>query len=914
MFLLVTIYLNDSNHKFQVTKFNKELNFLDKLNVRACFNTFLLAAFVSIFWTIDISAQIQNTSKDTIILTKETNDGTVKIELNSLDDLSNPRIDSLIKVLNSKTSVDSSEVYGHSLFKNKFQLIDGSNGKNISKVSDDYIVGFGDEISVLIYGASAYTAKYIVDAEGFIYPEDMPNLFLLGLKLKDARKIIRKTFSRYYIFDKNQITISLSSPREILVNIFGEVKKPGSYSISALNTSFQALYNAGGPKTTGSVRNIKVLNDDKVSYFDVYDLMINPSNNLDLYLSENALINVPVAQKIVRIQGQVNRPMYYELKKNEGLLSLLEFAGGTTSKAYLKNITIERYLDDTRKIIDVNLREILGQNKDFKLYNGDLIYIQEIPASLENFVMIKGAIKRPGRYNLSSTPTIRELLERAQLLNSAKKDLIFLTRLNNDGTKSLVTLNLKEANVLKYKLMNADVLEIKDLSAYVDQSKVYTTGAVRNPIEFPYDVEEQFTVIKAIELSGGLQSDAGDLAYLFRTSINNKNEKEYIVVDLKDAFAHPNDPSKNIIFKPEDELIVLSNTASSEQKFVNIRGAVRNPNEFEYARNLKIKDLILMSGGLRPEASYEIDIFRMQLINKAYQSVKVATLNVDSDFELVGNNTFKIEPGDELVARTYKEFGEQAFITIKGEVALKGDFALIKKNERLLDLIQRAGGFTNQAFIEGVSVLRSDNVVVYAELNSPNGNPILMEGDIINIPKREDLVFILLKNTKALELFPERFDSIKIGVKYHEGKSANWYINEYVGGLGYQSSPMDIFVQSPNGAIKRTKKKFLGLKKVYPGVDIGSVVGVGTDYSKQDVDNQNIMSASQFPTFKEGVIINIDKDGKIEKRVNGTDEDEKLRILDNEPKKEIFRQSSSKGSKTKSSEPVRKQSTKNNRS
>jgi protein involved in polysaccharide export with SLBB domain len=251
----------------------------------------------------NLSGQINENveEKDTVRLIKETPNGTVIVELNDLEDLSNSRIDSLIRVLDSKTASGSSNIYGHSLFRGKFELVDKAVGKSIVKIPDTYILGFGDEISISIFGTSQFLGKYEIDAKGFIYPEDQPSIYLFGLEMGQAKEVIRKAFSRYYIFRRDQISITLGAPRDILVSIFGEVKKPGSYNISALNTSFQALYNSGGPKKTGSVRNIKVLTDGYESILDVYEMMSNPQSNIDLAISDNSLINVPVAQKIVRI-------------------------------------------------------------------------------------------------------------------------------------------------------------------------------------------------------------------------------------------------------------------------------------------------------------------------------------------------------------------------------------------------------------------------------------------------------------------------------------------------------------------------------------------------------------------------------------------------------------------------------------
>ena len=827
-----------------------------------------------IFLTTLVFSQIEEDikteqSRDTVRLIKETSDGTMIIELSDLEDLSDNRIDSLIQILELKTSVDSSNIYGHSLFKNKFELIDDEVGRSIVKTPNSYILGIGDEISISIFGTSQFLGKYIVDSKGFIYPEDMPSIFLFGLELGQAKQVIRKAFSRYFIFRSDQIAISLGAPRDIVVNIFGEVKKPGSYNISALNTSFQALYNAGGPNEKGSVRNIKVITDGFESRLDIYKLMVNPNSNADLVISENTLINIPVAEKVVRIEGAINRPMSYELLTDEGLKELIQYAGGLSSEAYLKTISVRRYDVDKLRVIDVQLEPIIRGRSNFKLQNGDVITIKKIANILQDVVYINGAVKHPGVYELSTTPKIKNLLERAELVREARKDLIFLKRTNDDGTTSVLQVNgnevlANEGSSNNLLLEHQDEIVVDSLSRFVDKSTIKVSGAVRHEIEHSYDASGRMTVRSALNLAGGTLSDAADQAFILRTNPNNNTEKEYIRVDIKEVL-DLNQGKADVALLPDDELIVLSNSESDDIKLITISGSVRIESELAYAKNLQIRDAIMLAGGLQREASGVIDVYRNTY--EAAASIfrtEVFSVKVDTNYEPENAGSFALRPGDKLVARKLDHFESKAFVTIQGEVNQTGQFALIKNNETVSELLTRAGGLTSEAFGEGASILRDSTKNLVLNLKkalantSSASNYILKDGDQIVVPKIENIVYVDISNTQAHKTMGQ--DSLQwwIGVPYEEGKSASWYLESFAGGpANFVEDPIE-YVQSPNGGLSRSQKK-LWLFKKQPKVNVGSTVGYISDKNSSALHTANEQSRS-FSRLRKGVIINIDKE------------------------------------------------------
>ena len=830
----------------------------------------LVFLFLSTLVFSQIEEDIQNEEiRDTVRLIKETSDGTMIVELSDLDDLSDSRIDSLLRILDRKTATDSSNIYGHSLFKNKFSLIDDEVGRSIVKTPSSYILGIGDEISISIFGTSQFLGKYILDNKGFIYPEEMPSIYLFGLELGQAKQVIRKAFSRYFIFRSDQIAISLGSPRDIVVNIFGEVKKPGSYNISALNSSFQALYNAGGPNEKGSVRNIKVITDGFESRLDIYKLMVDPNSNADLVISDNTLINIPVAEKVVRIEGAINRPMSYELLATEGLKELIKYAGGLSSQAYLKSVSVRRYDVDKLRVIDVKLESILNGTSNFDLQNGDVITVKRISSILQDVVYITGAVNHPGVYELKTTPSIKDLLERAELVRESRTDLIFLKRSNNDGTTSILQVNANQAlsdgsSEYNLKLEHDDEIVVDSLSRFIDKHTITVSGAVRHQINHSYDASGKMTVRSALNLAGGTLPDAASEAFILRTNPSNKTEKEYLNINISEL--EQND-KVDIVLEPNDELIVLSNTKSDDEKFITIEGAVRNKPVLSYAENLKIEDVLSLAGGLMREASGVIDVYRS--IYKPSTSnfrTQVFTIKVDESFKLVNDTDFYFLPGDRLVARKLDHFEPKSYVTIKGEVNQTGIFGLIKVNEKVSELIKRAGGLTNEAFVEGSYILRDSTKKLVLDLDqvlstsNSLSDYILKDGDIVIVPQKENVVYVDITNTQAGDNISQ--DSIKrfFGVPFQKGKSAEWYLESYAGGPGSGVQNPEVIVKRANGAFSKTQKKFWFFKSKAK-VEIGSVVGyvtINEDKGYNSVDEQKV-----FSKLRKAVIISIDKGGQL---------------------------------------------------
>ena len=837
------------------------------------------------------------------------------------------------EIVEEKNELPASPIFGQHIFRNKsIKLYRQSQDV---KPPDSYVLGAGDIIAISIWGASQTADIFEINKSGFISPTAMPRIYLKGISLGKAKELLFQRYSQFYRFRKEEFEVSINYSRTITVNIVGEVLNFGSFTIPATNTAFNALVASGGPSDIGSVRNIKLMRaGEQPKNIDIYEFLLNPSVQDNFYLQENDYIHVPVADRLISVAGAVKRPFTYELVKGENLMKLIEFAGGLQNNAYTGNFQITRIVNDEEVIIDVNYKDLLTAGRDFDLLNGDKIVVKTIPKPYKNFTEITGAVEFPGRYEHFQGMKISDLLDKGVLAEGSRTDIAFMQRANLDGTVRYLRINLDDiidnpGSATNVALLPQDKLIIYTQSQFTETATFSVVGAVRNAIEFPFDVDENIKVEDAILMAGGVTPDVAEYAYIKRIDIKKPKEREYIRVNLQNALLNPNS-NDNLVLKPFDELRVYSksgflddsdvaidgavrnpgsyayddglkvsdliyfakglridatdfaylirtdptdsqieqyirldlkkimenpNSAENinlapfdritvyskmayiEDSNIRISGAVRTPGEFKFAETFTLKDALTLAGGLKLEASKShVDIFRIVIKDDAPIETIVATVEVDDSLNVIsgGDNNFQLQPFDHIVVRSIPDFDFQDLVSINGEVMYPGTYPLIADNEKLLSIIQRAGGLTNEAFPDGATLYRSDGGTGYVVLDlidvlknsNSRYNFILKEGDVIEIPKAKDLVTIN-GATKAIEIYPEKIAlGGKFSVAFHKGKNAKWYVEHYAAGVGENGKKKLITVEHPNGEIEKTKN-FLFFKD-YPSVREGSVVTVGT--------------------------------------------------------------------------------------
>ena len=730
-------------------------------------------------------------------------------------------------------------LFGHHLYRKK-------NIKFYKKSTDarppaNYVIGPGDAVAIEIWGVAEESMTLKVNNDGFIKPDQMPRIYLVGLSLEKAEQLIKSRFRNYYNFQDSNFEINISTARTINVNISGEVFDPGNYNVSALNNAINALVAAGGPNNIGSVRMIKLIQSGKVKTLDLYAYLNNPIVEQDFYLSENDYIVVPIAEKVVSISGAINKPYKYELLPDEGLKDLIKLAGGLKYNAFQQNIKVKRVEQDIERIIDVNLFEVLNGNVAFELQNGDDISINTIPKAYQNIVSISGAVEIGGEFAFEQGMKIADLLEKGRPDETALLNFAYLIRLNDDlKTVSYQILDLE--NVLENPLSPNNVLlqrgdrvEIRSGKQFVDAYSVIVSGAVRNPGEFALN-NEDLKLSDVIFLSNGLLPVAEDFGYIIRKGPGELTG-EYININVKTAIDNPLS-ADNIALQANDKVVVFNRNSFSEEFKVSISGAVKQSGEFQFVTDMTIKDLVNRAGGLAFNADRnQVDVYRLEFTDRKKTKTLVANVELDEMNNVISGDNFELRPFDEVIIRTAAEFEFQKFVNLSGELTYPGRYALLKDNMRLSDIVEQAGGITEEAFLGGATLFRSDRSIGYViidleeAMNKPGGDKdlILQAGDVIAIPKLSNLVSIS-GATNIKEVYSGELNGGSITLAYEKGKNAKYYIDEYAGGFAENADRSKVMVKYPNGEIKKSKR-FLFFR-FYPEVRPGSAIEVRSKVEK----------------------------------------------------------------------------------
>lgn len=820
-------------------------------------------------------------------------------------------------------------IYGHSVFSGSELSLYRTTEQ--AQAPAQYVLGTGDKVRVSIFGPSQADFEFTINEEGTIKPTDMPKIFLKGVTLERARTMLENRFRNRYTFAPEQFSVVLVTARTITVNIFGEVTQPGSYTISALNTAFNALVACNGPTASGSVRNIRLMKDNNVvRVLDVYEFLTNPMIRFDYPLNNNDMIYVPFGEKVVTLSGAVKRPMMYELKKEEGLKELLQFAGGLSSNAYTELIRINRQMESERQIIELDLQEILDSEGDFDLENGDIINIGTVPSPLKSYVSVNGAVVFPGNYSTIENQQVSEVLRKARMADQARTDLAFIIRTDLDGTVELIRINpqsILDGSAEDVVLQPRDRITIYEQSRFTDPTRsVQISGAVRVPLTETFNPSDNIRLADLITLAGGLLPNATGQGMLTRINAQDNTQKIYVPVNLRQAVNNPASDA-NILLRAGDQvrayrvedykeqysvqieglvrdpdtyiydqsltfpdlikdaggllpsaneygMLIRRDTANSKKReyrlidipalmdgseslqimpgdvfrvynretFVNqfnirILGAVNNPGSYIYDPSLSVEDALLMGGGLQFDADPKrVDVYRIQFASSGQPKTIVKSIELDPQGSLINptDANFRFEPFDVLVVRTIPDFELQEVVQINGRVRYPGPYVLLESPERLSDLVNRAGGLSSDAFPKGATLVRTQGNIIglvvisldeALENRSHPTNVVLREGDVISIPRQDDLVSIRVTATRAPEILRDTLiEQRMINVNYTGKKSAAWYIKNFAGGFARNADRKSVRVVYPNGRIEGTTS--LWFIKNYPRVERGSHIYV----------------------------------------------------------------------------------------
>jgi protein involved in polysaccharide export with SLBB domain len=471
------------------------------------------------------------------------------------------------------------------------------------------------------------------------------------------------------------------------------------------------------------------------------------------------------------------------------------------------------------------------------LKNGDLIKVKELKEDIKNIVTIKGGVEEEGRYAYEQGMKVSDLLKRAKLKESTIKETAYLRRLNSDKvTFSYKLINISEiisnpssqANIV---LERGDELTLRTSESFVTSKEVMIDGAVRTPGKYPLS-DKSLKVSDVLFLSGGLGDDAAAFGYIFRSKNSESNDIEYLYIDLKTILVDKNS-SANISLEPNDSIYIYNASSFIDRAYVSIEGAVRQSQRILFHPSVTIKDLILLAGGFTNSADgSRIDIFSVDLNNPDKTKVLRSSLSLGEDKDLSKASDYKLKPYDIVMVRNKPEYELQKTVMLEGEIKFPGRYALINDNSRLSDVITMAGGTTQEAYLEGATLLRYEDSIGYVVINlldamkakKSYADIILSDNDVINIPKQNTIVSIT-GATNYDEVYPDKLSKTgRINVAYEGNKSALYYIDNYAGGLDENADRNRITVEQRNGKVEKVKN-FLFFKS-YPKVKEGSVITV----------------------------------------------------------------------------------------
>lgn len=445
-----------------------------------------------------------------------------------------------VQATSGASEATGKKIFGHDIFRRGG--ISFEPNMNIA-TPQNYVLGPGDQVIVDIYGASQKTLQLTVSPEGEITVPGYGPVYVQGMSVASAQAKIRSTVGARY--SSSNLKVSLGNTRTIMVNIMGEVSSPGTYHLSAFSTVFHALYMAGGIKNTGTLRNVKVYrNGNLVTIVDIYEYILNGRLAGNIRLQEGDVIQVGLYDCLVGITGNVKRPMFYEMRKNESVATLLKYAGGFTGDAYRKMVHLTRQTGERYTVYNIDEFEMTS----FQVDDGDAVVVDGMLNRYENMVEIKGAVFRPGKYQLGKDVTsVRTLLKSAEgVTEDAMTSRGVLHRLKADRSLEVIAVDIKgilAGTSPDIPLANEDVLFIPTEADLRQQRTLTITGEVMSPGN--YQFADNTTLEDLIIEAGGL-TDAASVA---RVDVSRR------IRDPKSTNA-PREISKSFTFGLKDGFVV----------------------------------------------------------------------------------------------------------------------------------------------------------------------------------------------------------------------------------------------------------------------------------------------------------------------------------------------------------------------
>ena len=509
-----------------------------------------------------------------------------------------PDTAAIVKQYYDNKKTKAHKVFGRDIFNNKELSFEPN--MNIA-TPQNYRLGPGDAVIIDIYGASQKSEQCTVSPDGDVVIEGYGPVAVSGLTVAQANARLRSTLGSRY--SSSRIKLTVGQTRTIMVNVMGEVKLPGTYTLSAFATVFHALYMAGGTNDIGTLRNIKVYRNNRlVTVVDIYDYILNGKLTGNVRLADNDVIVVGPYDCLVNISGKVKRPMYYEMKKNESVASLLKYSGSFTGDAYNKAVRVNRKTGKEYAVFNVGEFDFAN----FHIADGDSVMVDSIIPRYANTVEVKGAVFRPGMYNLGEqVNSVRSLIEHAEgTTEMAFTNRAVLHRMKEDRTLKVISVDLvgiMNGTTPDIPLQENDVLFVPTKTENIEQRTITIRGEVQFPGVYKYADNE--TIEDFVLQAGGLTDKASTVNVSVSRRVTDPKAlapdsviAKLYTLSLKDGFVVDGEPGFTLM--PFDEVYIRKSPAYMEQKNVSVEGEVMFAGTYTLsANNTRLSDLYRKSGG-----------------------------------------------------------------------------------------------------------------------------------------------------------------------------------------------------------------------------------------------------------------------------------------------------------------------------
>ena len=576
-----------------------------------------------------------------------------------------------------------------------------------AQVPSDYRLGVGDELSIQLYGNDNQELTLMVNRSGELNFPKLGAFNVAGLTFDDATKLIKNRIKEQFI--GVEALVSMGRLRVINVFMAGEVKVPGAYSVSALTTVTQGLFQAGGVSDIGSLRNIQVKRSGKtVAVFDVYDLLLAGDTTQDVRLQSGDVIFVPTYDAIIEVLGEVKRPMLYE-SAGETIQEVISMAGGFTSNAFDEQVSVIRNNRGAlAKVINVDLAS--SKSVDITVQDGDKVTVFSNSERLTNTVKISGAVTRPGSYGWHKGNRVSDLLTdiRRDFNRTADLEYALIVREKNARNDievlqfSPVLAVTEPGSINDIVLQDNDEIVIVDYVSLTALDKKKTEALEKAKTQTENEqynrMQREQARIRNLRLrNSGMVGNDDSLSDMETIELSEyQDESEESDDDVVDN-------SRETLLLPIVEKLKNQVRQSEPVQVVTISGAVKAPGEYPLGNDYTIGDLVLAAGGLKDSAFL--------------QSVEIRRVNqqVDGNIEAEYFNTdissakqleaFSLKSRDHVNVRESADWNPTDTIEITGEVKFPGQY-LVNKGETLTSVIRRAGGVTNEGSLKSAVFTR----------------------------------------------------------------------------------------------------------------------------------------------------------------------------------------------------------------